>query len=95
MTDSPAGIARSCRARVADNARVSSTGSEDSREMGLGTVIGSRSSAAALGCTVTGSPKQRRTRLPRHFGEFRRCFEPATAVGNLGKEKECVAAKTI
>ena len=46
------GIPISCRARVSESARVSSTGSEDSREMncawaGLGTVIGSRSSAAA------------------------------------------------
>jgi hypothetical protein len=42
----------SCRARAADSARVSSTGAADSREMNwawaaLGTVIGSRSSAAA------------------------------------------------
>jgi hypothetical protein len=47
MTESPVIMASSCRARVSDNARVSSTGSEASRAMncawaGFGTVIGSR-----------------------------------------------------
>ena len=51
-TVSPAGRPMSCRARVAERARVSSRGSAASRPRnwawaGLGTVIGSRSSAAA------------------------------------------------
>jgi hypothetical protein len=51
ITESPAGIPMSCRARVAESARVSSTGSDFARAMnwasaGFGTTIGNRNSAA-------------------------------------------------